>query len=158
MVLRTFSIGVPGFNVPSPPPGPINSFNNNRRVLFNFSEKTMPSWFREIAQQKDETPQTVTSVAQPPALRAIFSAEEPAATASVQNSETKKTVEKESPSSVLSLLRGKDSLQSTILELIQELAKKKQDIQQATLTLIQNQQNSDLLIKVYIVDILIICI
>lgn len=120
----------------------------------------MPSWFREIAQQKDETPTTVTSIAHPPPPRVIFSAEEPATTARVQKSETKKTAEKESPSSVLSLLKGKDSLQSTILELIQELAKKKQDIQQATLTLIQNQQNSDLLIKVctYIVDILIICI
>ncbi|XP_050443587.1 fas-binding factor 1-like [Adelges cooleyi] len=53
---------------------------------------------------------------------------------------------------IVSLLEGKDNLQTSILEFIQELAKKKQDIQQATITLIQDQQNSDLLIKALLMD------
>lgn len=119
--------------------------------FYDFSEKSMPSWFKEITQQIDETPSLTTIIAQPSPSPAFSSAKEPLATASVQKSKTtegKKTIEEESSSTVLSLLKGKDNIQSTILELIQELTKKKQDIQQATLTLIQNQQNSDLLIKV----------
>ncbi|XP_050532510.1 centromere-associated protein E-like isoform X6 [Daktulosphaira vitifoliae] len=55
-------------------------------------------------------------------------------------------------SSILSLLKGKEKVQSTVLELVQELLQKKHDIQQATITLIQDQQNRDLLIKALILD------
>ncbi|CAH1724629.1 unnamed protein product [Aphis gossypii] len=69
-----------------------------------------------------------------------------------QKTEKVETFSEEKPVSILSLLRGKDSIQTSMLEMIQELAKKKQDIQQAAITLIQDQQNSDLLIKALLMD------
>lgn len=104
----------------------------------------MPSWLSGLIQQKDETLPLV------PSHTPIMSNNEETATAvhTKKSDENELKVTSDNPSSILSLLKGKDSLQSSILELIQELAKKKQDIQNATYTLIHNQQNSDLLIKV----------
>lgn len=108
----------------------------------------MPSWLSGLIQHKDENPEIDPSI--PPIMQS--NAEEPVTatlTVPVQKSERNETkVADDKPSTILSLLRGKDNLQSSILELIQELAKKKQDIQNAAITLIHSQQNSDLLIKV----------
>lgn len=101
----------------------------------------MPSWLSGLIQQKDETLPL-------PSSSPILSAKETPNVQKLKSEETNNKVTKEKPSTVSSLLEGKENLQSSILELIQDLTKKKQDIQQATITLIQEQQNSDLLIKV----------
>lgn len=107
----------------------------------------MPSWLSGLIQRKDDTSSKPTSSpARPRSPRRVPSTEE-TTRPDVQNAENEVTEEKPS-SSLLTLLKGKDSLQSSILELVQELAKKKQDIQQATITLIQEQQNNDRLVKV----------
>lgn len=105
----------------------------------------MPSWLSGLIQPKDETPARDPSP--PPHTIPSVSIKKTTVEVSKTENNTKK-VPGESPSSILSLLKGKDSVQSSILELIQDLAKKKQNIQQATITLIQDQLNSDLLIKV----------
>lgn len=106
----------------------------------------MPSWLSGLIQRKDDTSSKRTSSpSRPRSPQRIPSAEE--TIPNVQNSEN--GIAEEKPcSSLLTLLKGKDNLQSSILELVQELAKKKQEIQQATMTLIQEQQNNDRLVKV----------
>jgi len=113
-------------------------------VLF---PENMPSWLSGLMHNTEET--TTPTIAPSPNSHHILSTDEivdanfPQKTEKVENEITE-----EKHASILSLLRGKDSIQTSMLELIQELAKKKQDIQQAAITLIQEQQNSDLLIKV----------
>lgn len=107
----------------------------------------MPSWLSGLIHNTDET--TTLTIAPPPTTHHILSTEKmvdekvPKKTEKIENEITE-----EKPASIVSLLRGKDNIQTSMLELIRELAKKKQDIQQAAMTLIQEQQNSDLLIKV----------
>jgi len=84
----------------------------------------------------------------PPSTHHIVSTDKMVDKNVLQKTEKVEKFSEEKPVSILSLLRGKDSIQTSMLEMIQELAKKKQDIQQAAITLIQDQQNSDLLIKV----------
>lgn len=99
----------------------------------------MPSWLSGLVQHKDaEIAPPIVPSSLPPQV-AVSKVKEQ--TQDVQKPE-------ENSPSVLSLLKSKESLQSSILELIGELAKKKQDIQQAAITLIHDQHNSDLLIKV----------
>lgn len=102
----------------------------------------MPSWLSGLIHQKDENVAPPPRSPSPPPILSIK--------AEVEKPEKpeNKITEQNSSTTILSLLRGKDSLQTTILEFVQELAKKKHDIQQATITMIQDQQNSDLLIKV----------
>lgn len=105
----------------------------------------MPSWLSGLIQPKDETPARDPS----PPPHTIPSVSIKKTTVEVSKAEDNSNkVPGESHSSILSLLKGKDNVQSSILELIQDLAMKKQNIQQATITLIQDQLNSDLLIKV----------
>lgn len=115
-------------------------------MTFCFSEK-MPPWLSGLVQHKD--PEIVTSLAPSPLPPQVVVSKVKEQTEDVQKPEGKRNqiVEENTPS-VLSLLKNKESLQSSILELIRELAKKKQDIQQAAITLIHDQHNSDLLIKV----------
>lgn len=107
----------------------------------------MPSWLSGLIQSKDETlhPSTYStadvSIVKPQETQAVANTEK------IDRTEHK-VVEENSPSSIVSLLKEKTNLQSAELELIHQLAKKKQDIQQASITLIQDQQNNDLLIKV----------
>lgn len=98
-------------------------------------------------QSKDEQPTPADPL---PSPAVPSNGQEPAATLRVQKiaDETPKVRADGNSSSILSLLKGKDGLQSSILELIQELVKKKRDIQHATVTLIRDQQDNDLLIKV----------
>lgn len=103
----------------------------------------MPSWLSGLIQQKDDTPQHSNTSPPPPTVSTRET------TGDVQKSgENEIKVTEEKSSSVLSLLKGKDNIQFSILELIRDLAEKKQNIQQATIRLIQDQLNSDLLIKV----------
>lgn len=104
----------------------------------------MPSWLSGLIQPKDET--LVRDLSPPHTIPSISIKKTTVEVPKTENNTNK--VPGESPSSIVSLLKGKDSVQSSILELIQDLAKKKQTIQQATITLIQDQLNSDLLIKV----------
>jgi len=104
----------------------------------------MPYWLSGLIQQKDEISQR-DSTPNPPIH---FTKETTINIQKSEENENENKITNENPSSILTLLKGKDNLQSSILELIQELAKNKQNIQQATITLIQDQQNSDLLIKV----------
>lgn len=105
----------------------------------------MPSWLSGLIQNKeDETLRSSANVpTKPQETQAVVNIEK---TDRTQH----KITEENAPPSILSLLKEKNSLQSAELELIRQLAKKKQDIQQASITLIQDQQNNDLLIKVTI--------
>lgn len=107
----------------------------------------MPSWLSGLIQNTDET--TTLTAAPPPTSHHISSTDKMVDKNIPQKTERIDTeITEEKPTTILSFLRGKDSIQTSVLELIRELAKKKQDIQQAAITLIQEQQNSDLLIKV----------
>lgn len=108
---------------------------------FNYLLEKMPSWLSGLIQQKDETPaRDFSPPPTPPTKETATDIKKP------EKNDTKIT--EENPSLILPLLRGKETFQTSMLELIQDLAKKKQNIQQATITLIQDQLNSDLLIKV----------
>ncbi|XP_060863799.1 trichohyalin-like isoform X2 [Metopolophium dirhodum] len=115
------------------------------------ASENMPSWLSGLIHNTDET--TTLTIAPPPTTHhnlstvKIVDEDVPKKTERIENEITE-----EKPSTILSLLRGKDSIQTSMLELIRELAKKKQDIQQAAITLIQEQQNSDLLIKAFLMD------
>jgi len=108
----------------------------------------MPSWLSGLIHNTDETT-TLTIAPLPTTHHNNLSTDKmvdenvPKKPERIENEVTE-----EKPATILSLLRGKESIQTSILELIRELAKKKQDIQQAAITLIQEQQNSDLIIKV----------
>lgn len=107
----------------------------------------MPSWLSGLIQNTDET--TTLTTAPPPTSHHISSTDKMIDKNIPQKTERIDTeITEGKPTTILSLLRGKDSIQTSVLELIRELAKRKQDIQQAAITLIQEQQNSDLLIKV----------
>jgi len=107
----------------------------------------MPSWLSGLIHNTDET--NTLTITPPPTSHHILptdkivDADVPPKTGIVENEITE-----EKHATILSLLRGKDNIQTSMLELIRELAKKKQDIQQAAITLIHEQQNSDLFIKV----------
>lgn len=104
----------------------------------------MPSWLSGLIENKGESvPRSNTPPLNPPTPIKETAARD------VQKSTVNETiVAEEDSSSVLSLLKGKDNIQSSTLELIKDLAKKKRNIQRATITLVQDQLNSDLLIKV----------
>lgn len=109
--------------------------------------ENIPSWLSGLIHNTDET-KTLTITPPPTSHHILYTdkivdADVPQKTEIVENDITE-----EKHTTILSLLRGKDNIQTSILELIRDLAKKKQDIQQAAMTLIQEQQNSDLLIKV----------
>lgn len=111
----------------------------------------MPSWLSGLIQRKDDTSiKPTSSPSRPRSPRRVPSAEEtPSDVHRKPLSGAENEIPEEKPSSsLLTLLKGKDNLQSSILELVQELTKKKQDIQQATITLIQELQNNDRLVKV----------
>lgn len=112
--------------------------------MFPTIEK-MPPWLSGLIQNKDETPQMLThSIDVPTKL------DEETRMTDVEKTDVNehKIAEENSSLSILSLLREKNNLQSAELELIHKYAKKKQNIQQAAITLLQDQQNNDLLIKV----------
>ncbi|KAF0766877.1 spindle pole body component 110-like [Aphis craccivora] len=108
--------------------------------------ENIPSWLSGLIHNTDET--TTDS----PSTHHIVSTDKMVDKNVLQKTEKDEKFAEEKPVSILSLLRGKDSIQASMLEIIQELAKKKQDIQQAAITLIQDQQNSDLLIKALLMD------
>ncbi|XP_022179687.1 trichohyalin-like isoform X2 [Myzus persicae] len=114
--------------------------------------ENMPSWLSGLKHNTDEA--TTLSIAPPPTTHHISSTGKMADANVAQKTAEKveNEITEEKSSSILSLLRGKDSIQTSMLELIRELAKKKQDIQQAAITLMQEQQNSDLLIKAFLMD------
>lgn len=102
----------------------------------------MPSWLSGLIHQKDEDIDIpARSSSPPPILTTKLEVEK-------SEKNENKITDQNSSTSILSLIKGNDCLQTTILEFVQELAKKKHDIQQATIAMIQDQQNSDLLIKV----------
>lgn len=117
--------------------------------IFCLPEK-LPSWLSGLIQQPKDEPTLPDPLSSDPSNNTKDTTEIRRVQKSKVVNETKTDDENPPPSSssILSLLKGKDGLQSSILELIQKLAKKKQDIQHATITLIRDQQNNDLLIKV----------
>lgn len=117
-------------------------------IINRFISENMPSWLSGLIQNKDET-NTPTNIGTPTTHQNILSTDKMVDADVVQKTErVQNEIVEEKSDSILSLIRGKNGIQTTVLELIRELAKKKQDIQQAAMTLIQEQQNSDLLIKV----------
>ncbi|XP_060835407.1 interaptin-like isoform X1 [Rhopalosiphum padi] len=111
--------------------------------------ENIPSWLNGLIHNTDETTALTTA---PQSTQHILSTDKIVDTDVPQKTEKVEQFAEEKSASILSLLRGKDSIQTSMLKLIQELAKKKQDIQQAAITLIQDQQNSDLLIKALLMD------
>jgi len=106
----------------------------------------MPSWLSGLIHNIDET---TTSTIGAPSTHHNLSTDKKVDAHVIQKPERlENEIAGEKPASIVSLLRGKDSIQNSTLELIRELVKIKQDLHQAAITLIQDQQNSDLLIKV----------
>ncbi|XP_025206065.1 spindle pole body component 110-like isoform X2 [Melanaphis sacchari] len=111
--------------------------------------ENIPSWLSGLKHNTDEITTLTTA---PQSTNHILSTDKTIDKDVPQKTEKVEKLSEEKTTSILSLLRGKDSIQTSMLELIRELTKKKQDIQQAAITLIQDQQNSDLLIKAFLMD------
>uniref|UniRef100_A0A2S2P1L6 Uncharacterized protein n=1 Tax=Schizaphis graminum TaxID=13262 RepID=A0A2S2P1L6_SCHGA len=109
------------------------------------ASENIPSWLNGLIHNTEEKTTLTTA---PQSSQHILSTDKIVDMDVPQKTEKVEQFAEEKSTSILSLLRGKDSIQTSILKLIQELAKKKQDIQQAAITLIQDQQNSDLFIKI----------